>query len=801
MNKPVTLFSPPMRHDAGTNAFLVRWAIGAGLVTLLCALPHSASGQTCQPSPATCNTPGVVRAWGNNLPGQLGNGTNTDSLVPVEVVGLTDVVQVSAGWLFSAALKDDGTVWTWGSNGVSQLGVGPHLDSNTPLQVSGLTGVVKISSGFSFTLALKSDGTVWVWGQNNFSLGDGTTATQRNTPVQVAGLTGIVDIAAGTNHGLATNGFKIWAWGSNLAGELGNGTKNDLLNTVPVQVTLPANLPGAVNVTALAAGFLYSLAQFGDGKVLAWGDNFPGAFGNGTSTGSTVPVVVIASGVDAIAASHALGNSDNHSLFVNEGLVSAAGANTQGQLGNGTNSLSKTAVPVSGLGQVQMFVRQPQVAAATSYSLAAVFDGSAWAWGYNDKGQLGNGTTTNSSVPVQVSGLQGVVSVAGGLDHGLAIVAPTVTIDNDHLDFGSVGTGLTSAPQIATIHNQGPGPLTITDIYLACTNDTGFLLTAPSVPLTLASGESTSVSVTFAPDSGGVRSACVAVIDNGFFIDPAIPQNGGSRGLQLIDLHASGDPFADLELSASSSPLTAVPGDTLAYAMTLTNKGLAVANTATISGSLPSDLTLVSCTAGGNGVCAVTGNDWVVTFAPLGPGDSADVMVQAQVNLTVSDGKVLSHTATAAVTTAGSCLPCDPDLNNNTVSWNTTIHNKADLFVTERVTKNKNRQLTYIISVKNIGPYDARQLVLHDFIPDTTRFVSHVPGAWSCTVPPVGAVGTVSCVLGTLAAGETRSVTLVLKTTAPGSVDVINTASVSALTFDPNPANNSATLVTRVAGK
>ena len=135
------------------------------------------------------------------------------------------------------------------------------------------------------------------------------------------------------------------------------------------------------------------------------------------------------------------------------------------------------------------------------------------------------------------------------------------------------------------------------------------------------------------------------------------------------------------------------------------------------------------------------------------------------------------------------------------MTWQTTIHNKADLFVTQSVVKDKNRQIIYTINVNNVGPYEARQIALHNPLPVTTRFVSLSPGDWTCTQPPIGAVGTVSCGLGGLAAGETRSITLVVKTTAPGASDISNTASVTALTFDPNPANNSATLITRVSGK
>jgi hypothetical protein len=275
---------------------------------------------------------GTVWAWGANWSGQLGNGTNTSSNVPVQVTGLSGVVAVAGGGNHSLALKSDGTVWAWGSG---LLGDGTTTNSNVPVQVTGLSGVVAVAGGVDHSLALKSDGTVWAWGYG--LLGDGTT-TNSNVPVQVTGLSGVVAVAAGWDHSLTVKSDgTVWAWGRNSLGQLGNGSNTD--SNVPVQVT------GLSDVVAVAAGDYHSMALKSDGTLWAWGWNIYGQLGNGSRTDSNVPVQVTGlSDLVAVAAGvyHSLALKSGGGSSCTYG-ISPTSANVGASGGSGTVSVSTQA--------------------------------------------------------------------------------------------------------------------------------------------------------------------------------------------------------------------------------------------------------------------------------------------------------------------------------------------------------------------------------------------------------------------------------------------------------------------------
>ena len=214
---------------------------------------------------------------GDNDSGELGDGTTTTRLAPVQVTGLTGVTQVAGGCHHSLALRSDGTVWAWGGNSAGQLGRGTITgDEVTAAPVSGLAGVTKIAAGCGFSLALRSDGTVWAWGVNSVGqLGIGSTASSA-VPVKITGVSQVTAIAAGWDSAVAVvaGGASVWAWGGNDAGQLGDGTLAG--RATPVRVTQI----GTVHIAGVGVGYKYAAILGTDGSVWAWGTDTAGQLGN-----------------------------------------------------------------------------------------------------------------------------------------------------------------------------------------------------------------------------------------------------------------------------------------------------------------------------------------------------------------------------------------------------------------------------------------------------------------------------------------------------------------------------------------
>jgi alpha-tubulin suppressor-like RCC1 family protein len=350
---------------------------------------------------------GTPQGWGANGAGQLGDGTTTQRNIPVQVSGITGVIAIAAGCCHTLALKDDGTVWAWGNNWAGQLGDGTTTWRYTPVQVSGITGVIAIAAGYDHSIALKNDGTVWAWGSNSHGqLGTLLPGLQQSSPVQVSGLTSIIAITGGGWHSIALkNDGTVWAWGTGADGQLGNGTNTNKQYT-PVQVS------GLTGVVAVAGGWYHSIALKNDGTVWAWGNNWAGQLGDGTTTQRNIPAQV--SGLTGMAA---IAGGGYHTIALkNNGTAWGWGYNYDGEVGDGTGYNNKyTPVQVSGLTGVAA------IEGGERHTIAIKNDGTVWAWGYNAYGQVGDGTTNTAYAPVQVSGLTGVVAITGGGWHSIAI--------------------------------------------------------------------------------------------------------------------------------------------------------------------------------------------------------------------------------------------------------------------------------------------------------------------------------------------------------------------------------------------
>jgi uncharacterized protein (TIGR03437 family) len=351
---------------SGGNAVAVQLSIGgveSNTVTIAVNGPAGPSGSTIAGGEQhTCalTHAGTVMCWGVNTTGNLGNGTTTDSDIPVQVKDvagtgtLGGVVAISAGQYHVCAVTKTGAVLCWGDNAFGELGPEPSgFRTGLPNQVTGIPAdIVAISAGSYFTCALTSTSAAWCWG----SSGDGQLGAGPNLPnenpvavLDLAGtapLSGVAQISAGFNDTCAlTNAGATLCWGANQSGEVGNGTNTQV--DIPVQVLNLAGTSPLSGVTAVVSGENHACGLTTAGGVLCWGDPFNGELGNNYAHSSEIPVQVsgLTSGVTEIAAGFHF-----NCAVLSSGGVMCWGFNINGQLGNGNTNDALVPVAVVGVG-------------------------------------------------------------------------------------------------------------------------------------------------------------------------------------------------------------------------------------------------------------------------------------------------------------------------------------------------------------------------------------------------------------------------------------------------------------------
>jgi alpha-tubulin suppressor-like RCC1 family protein/Tol biopolymer transport system component len=442
------------RTDHSTPVVLTTAGLTSGVRSLSAGSRH-----TCAVTAA-----GAVLCWGWNDYGQLGDGTTTSRSSPTPVLGLTSGIAAVAGGAFaSCALTTTGTVRCWGSGfgttpvaisdltSVTAIAVGDFACAlagggvkcwggaygATPQTVTGLSGVTAIAAGGDHACAIAGGG-LQCWGGNSSGqLGDGTR-TFRSTPGAVSGLTsGVTAVAAGTLHTCAVvTGGAVKCFGANAENELGDGT--GMQRHVP---TATSGLAG--RVTSLSANGMHTCARSAGGAAQCWGWNSSGQVGDGTRFDRSTPTTV--SGLGTVVAAVTTGS--NHSCALTTlGGVRCWGDNANGQLGDDTVTDRLTPVQVTGLiGGVAALV------GGGGHTCALTTREGVLCWGLNTSGQLGNGSTTNRTVPTPVSGLSsGVVGLVAGYAHTCALTRAGATLCWGLNDFGQLGDGSTTARSTPT---------------------------------------------------------------------------------------------------------------------------------------------------------------------------------------------------------------------------------------------------------------------------------------------------------------------------------------------------------------
>lgn len=426
----------------------------------------------------------TVKCWGNNLNGQVGDGTNTQRLTPVDVAGLANVVMLTAGANHTCALMGDTTVRCWGNNAYGQLGDSTNTDRALATPIIGLNGVIDISAGDFSTCAVLNSGQIKCWGRNNFGqIGDGTY-TDSNQTVTVSNITQAITVSVGGEHACTyTTENEVLCWGRNDTGQLGDGTTLGKASPVGIfdrGVDLKAVYINPSNIYVVKQdGSLLGLGgnptsySLGDGSSLqktgfiplsglgsvqkisgsgttcaldtannlkCWGKNNLGQVGDGTTVDRLAPVSITGLGgiVKDISIRHAMGCAVVQTE-VPSNIVQCWGRNNNGGLGNGNTS---SVVPITVTGIIN--AKTVEVSTDSYSSACAILeDGTVKCWGYNGQGQLGDGTVSDRYTPVAVSGLSGVTSISGKYYHYCAVLSDQTVKCWGSNGYGQIGDGTT----------------------------------------------------------------------------------------------------------------------------------------------------------------------------------------------------------------------------------------------------------------------------------------------------------------------------------------------------------------------
>lgn len=347
------------------------------------------------------------------------------SVPRLHATGLGALLAAALLLFAEGAVAGDAGAWAWGANEEGQLGTGA-LSTGSPLPIQPALPAVPqaVSAGGNHSLVLMPDGRVWAWGWNLFGQLGNDLGERVPTATLVEGLDQVIAVSAGGSHSLALRADgRVWAWGNNAEGRLGDGTTE--LRRTPVAVL------GLTNITAISAGFSHSLALRSDGTVWAWGANPVGGLGDGTTVFRHTPVQVQGIGNATQIAAGGLFSLAR----LSDGTVRAWGWNARGQLGDGSFIDKYTPVPVVGLTQVSRI-------AAGGHGLALRQNGSIWAWGWNVRGQLGLGLT-DVYVPIAapVIGINDATGIAAGLLHSHARRSDGSLWSWGGNDYGALGDG------------------------------------------------------------------------------------------------------------------------------------------------------------------------------------------------------------------------------------------------------------------------------------------------------------------------------------------------------------------------
>ncbi len=347
---------------------------------------------------------GTAWCWGLNDTGQLGDGTQEDRTVPTRVSDLSGITSVAAGTRHACALSgEDGSLWCWGDNVFGELGDGTVETSSVPQRIEGLPPVEQVAAGQFVTCAVDVNQDLWCWGSNGFGelgLGYVSDATAPVTvPTRVESLSSVVFVSVSRGYSnvcAVVYGGTVWCWGQGESGQLGNGT-TPAYSATPVQVLRDDITAEQLEAAVVSVGSSFACASTDlvGPSLYCWGANGSGVLGTGTTDATTARASVISEPEDVDVVSAGIAHACARRL---NGQVVCWGSNTLGQLGLGSADPTSSDRPVD----VVELDEVVQLSVGGLHTCVRTGSGQLECWGDNSTGALGDGTTIYRYVPTAV---------------------------------------------------------------------------------------------------------------------------------------------------------------------------------------------------------------------------------------------------------------------------------------------------------------------------------------------------------------------------------------------------------------
>ena len=416
-----------------------------------------------------------LSCWGNNSSGQVGAGASAGTQVnfPNPVAGISSsVISAAAGKAHICVVMQSGSVVCWGSNTSGESGTGTATSSGqtSPTPVLGITGLAnQVSSGDSHSCALMSStGSVYCWGANNdgqLGLGNTTSEPQATTAVLGLPVGGASQISSGSNHTCAlagSTGDNVYCWGDNTLGELAT---NNVITPQETAVNV-TSVAGFTSIKQVSAGGQFTCALTSSGTVFCWGLNSSGQIGNGDASGSSTPYIVPTAVLNLTGVTQIASGTIHACALLNTGSAYCWGDNSFGELGNGTTSGSPIATPVAV--SLPAGVTLTAIAAGNNFSCGITTQGVVLCWGYNGDAEC-NGVDEVNGITQELTPIESAASANQSLNANWS--APS-----NFLSFARLSTGDVKSMSAAT---DGQG--NVLTVYLQ--SQPGFV-TAPSGTVT-----------------------------------------------------------------------------------------------------------------------------------------------------------------------------------------------------------------------------------------------------------------------------------------------------------------------------